>query len=795
MGDLSVPREKGKSDEWFITITKGRRAMIKNRNLWCSKATNSSRDVDRYLSLPEIATASLATAATANEGAIVYDATTNTVKFSDGSSWTNVATGGAAENAFATIDCPTGTDPVADSATDTLTLTQSDDTVVVTGTVASDTVDFKVGANLANANLAADAGIVLTKLAALTRGSVISGQTASNVPTALDAKGSKYILLGDGTDIASVEWTGDIAITTAGVTSFNGAIIDNADINASAGIVFTKLATLTRGSILTGQTASNVVTALAAKTSGYVLVGDGTDVNSVEWTGDITLSTAGVSAIGAGVIVNADVNGSAAIAESKLAFDTSAGHDHNGVNSKQVNVGTASVIAANATLDAVGAFDYTVALTAPAATRIITIPDPLGNDEFVFKAMTQILTNKEITAPDINGGTANALTSLSIRDTSAAFDVVLAATSSPVLDANRTITIDCNNTAATIALTGNVSLAGTLTTTGHNLTVACGAAARTLTLAGDLNIAGNVTTTIGTVALAADAGGSSALTLPATGTVATLAGSESLSSKTLAAPKIATTDGIFDAAGAEYVIFTEGGTPITYIGIHSANTLTAPEIRGEGETNTDLLLAGSGTGNVYIGDGADTSKDITFELVGATTAKTMTITSSHSDDRTLTLPNATDTLVGKATVDVLTNKTLDCTGTGNVVTNVNVKELDPVGDAATGVTFVVSKLLANNAAAGTNILTTHKKLRVIDVWWVDTTGHAGTVAVHAGQVGAVGNAISSTITSTTTDKALIRATTLDDAEWDVAEDGGLVAVSDAGASIDGVIFVQCMRID
>lgn len=55
--------------------------------------------------------------------------------------------------------------------------------------------------------------------------------------------------------------------------------------------------------------------------SAQIIVGNGSNVaTAVAMTGDVTISNAGVTAIGAGVIVNADVSGSAAIAYSKLAL-------------------------------------------------------------------------------------------------------------------------------------------------------------------------------------------------------------------------------------------------------------------------------------------------------------------------------------------------------------------------------------------------------------------------------------------------------------------------------------------
>jgi hypothetical protein len=102
-----------------------------------------------------------------------------------------------------------------------------------------------------------------------------------------------------GSDYSLKTWDGsawrEIVVTSAMIK--DGAIV-NADINASAAIAHTKLANITAGSVLLGN-ASNVPTATAL-------------------SGDVTVSDAGVTAIGSGVIVDADINASAAIALSKL---------------------------------------------------------------------------------------------------------------------------------------------------------------------------------------------------------------------------------------------------------------------------------------------------------------------------------------------------------------------------------------------------------------------------------------------------------------------------------------------
>jgi len=76
-------------------------------------------------------------------------------------------------------------------------------------------------------------------------------------------------------------------------------------------------------------------------------------------------------------------------------------------------------------------------------------------------------------------------------------------------------------------------------------------------------------------------------------------------------------------------------------------------------------------------DATDTTKRIVFQASGGATGKTLTLASGITDDRTITFPDASDTLVGLSTTDVLLNKTLaflrtsvatDATTTGSAAT-------------------------------------------------------------------------------------------------------------------------------
>lgn len=70
----------------------------------------------------------------------------------------------------------------------------------------------------------------------------------------------------------------------------------------------------------------------------------------------------------------------------------------------------------------------------------------------------------------------------------------------------------------------------------------------------------------------------------------------------------------------------------------------------------------------------DRTKQLSVEVdSAATTATRTTIKSAQTADRTLNLPDADDTLVGKATTDTLTNKTID--GDDNTIQDVSITSL------------------------------------------------------------------------------------------------------------------------
>ena len=91
-------------------------------------------------------------------------------------------------------------------------------------------------------------------------------------------------------------------------------------------------------------------------------------------------------------------------------------------------------------------------------------------------------------------------------------------------------------------------------------------------------------------------------------------------------------------------------------------TLTSPVING-GTFSGSFTGALDITGNVLSG-----ASPLVFEGASDDAYETTLALVDPTADRTLSLPNATDTLIGKATTDTLSNKSFDFGGTGNSIT-------------------------------------------------------------------------------------------------------------------------------
>lgn len=252
---------------------------------------------------------------------------------------------------------------------------------------------------------------------------------------------------------------------------------------------------------------------------------------------------------------------------------------------------------------------------------------------------------------------------------------------------------------------------------------------------GGTGVANSNTLTYGANNITLTTGGVTALTLPTSGTLATLSGSETFNNKV-----IANTSSILIKDNS-LTLQDDGDTTKTVqfqlsgITTGTQRTLTVPDssitLLGRADTATVSNKSLDNTNTVVLLDSGfilesagDTTKSAKFSLTSISTAT----------QRTLTIPDANLTIVGTTTTQTLTNKTIDASA--NTVTNVSlttgVTGTLPLGNGGTGQT---SKTAAYD---GLSPSTTKG----------DITVHNGTNNVRLG-VGADGTVLTADSTQTT----------------------------------------------
>jgi hypothetical protein len=224
-------------------------------------------------------------------------------------------------------------------------------------------------------------------------------------------------------------------------------------------------------------------------------------------------------------------------------------------------------------------------------------------------------------------------------------------------------------------------------------------------------------------------------TLAIDSTVATLTGTQTLTNKTITAPKI---DLINDTNGNEILGLSPTTSATDYLVVKNGIGVGVPlHVYADGTSaNTGLHIQPKGTGLVTISDGLDFNKGIRFRSSGSAASAITLLDAVATAGRVVTLPDATTTLVGRDTTDTLTNKSIS--GTTNTLSNIGNASLTnsaiTINGTSTslGGSVSVGTVTSVTATAGTGISITGSPITTSGTLTVTNTSPDQTVVLTAG---------------------------------------------------------------
>jgi len=203
---------------------------------------------------------------------------------------------------------------------------------------------------------------------ALTTGSLILG--AAGKGAALDMKADGAILIGNGTTAAAKTTSGDVKIDNTGAMTIQAKAVKNTMIAAAA------------GTVLVGTKTSGDVTALDTSAEGAIVIGQGAGETcaAAVLTGDVTMTKAGLTAIGAGKVTSSMLANGAGVAALLTAGLGGS------VSVTKTSAATDTVVAAHGTKDRACLVLVTVDETYDIGTG--TLPTvKIGEDDAIEKCM------------------------------------------------------------------------------------------------------------------------------------------------------------------------------------------------------------------------------------------------------------------------------------------------------------------------------------------------------------------------------------------------------------------------